>query len=149
MAIDDYSRVGFAPPRPDEREESTVAFLLATVAHYAALGVRIRRILTDNGPSSRAHLFVQTCQLPGIGRRFTRPYRPQTNGKAERFIQTWLREWAHGRIWQRSEERNAGLPVFMDYYNCRRPHSAMAYQPQLFTPDLEICRGLRKQTRQT
>lgn len=131
VAIDDYSRVGFVQIRPDEREGTTVAFLLASIAHYAALGVRIRRILTDNGPSYRSRLFAQTCQLLGIEHRFTRPYRPQTNGKAERFIQTCLREWAYARIWQSNEERNACLPAFMDYYNSRRPHSAMAYQPPL------------------
>jgi transposase InsO family protein len=129
VAIDDYSRVGFVQIRPDEREDTTVAFLLAAIAHYAAQGIRIRRILTDNGPSYRSKLFAEACQLLGIKHRFTRPYRPQTNGKAERFIQTCLREWAYGRIWQSSEQRNASLPAFIDYYNFRRPHSALAYQP--------------------
>jgi transposase InsO family protein len=126
-----YSRVGFARMRPDEREGSTVAFLLASIARYAALGVRIRRFLTDNGPSFRSRLFAQTCQLLGIEHRFARPDRPQTSGKAERFIQACLRGWAYARIWQGNEERNACLPAFMDDYNSRRPHSAMAYQPPL------------------
>jgi transposase InsO family protein len=134
VAIDDHSRAGFVQIRPNEREDTTVAFLLAAIAHYASLGVRIRRILTDNGPSYRSHLFARTCQMLGIEHRFTRPYRPQTNGKAERFIQTCLREWAYGRAWQSSEERNSWLPAFMDYYNSRRPHSALAYKP----PDSRI-----------
>ena len=129
VAIDDHSRLGFVQIRPDEREDTTVAFLLAAIAHYASLGVRIRRILTDNGPSYRSRLFAKTCQLLGIEHCFTRPYCPQTNGKAERFIQTCLREWAYARIWQSSEERNTWLAAFMDYYNSRRPHSALAYKP--------------------
>ena len=129
VAIDDHSRVGFVQIRPDEREDSTVAFLRAALAHYAALGIRIRRILTDNGSAYRSRLFAKTCQVLGIEHRFTRPYRPQTNGKAERFIQTCLREWAYGRTWQHSDERADWLHAFLEYYNSRRPHSALAGKP--------------------
>jgi transposase InsO family protein len=108
-----------------------VAFLRQAVARYAAMGVAVRRILTDNGSAYRSRLFAQACREPGIRHRFTRPYRPQTNGKAERFIQTCLREWAYGRIWQSSEERNARLPDFLAYYNARRPHSALNGLPPL------------------
>ena len=129
VAIDDHSRAGFVQMYADERKESAVAFLKAAVAHYAALGVRITRLLTDNGSAYRSTLFARTCQALGIKHTFTRPYRPQTNGKAERFIQTCLREWAYGRVWQTSAERTAWLPAFLAYYNARRPHSALGYKP--------------------
>ena len=129
VAIDDYSRAGFVQMLPDERKESAVEFLKACVAHYAALGVKITRLLTDNGSAYRSTLFNKTCQALGIKHIFTRHYRPQTNGKAERFIQTCLREWAYGRIWTNSAERTGWLPAFLAYYNARRPHSALAYKP--------------------
>jgi transposase InsO family protein len=113
----------------DERKESVIKFLKATVAHYKALGVTIKRLLTDNGSAYRSKLFAKTCQALGIKHTFTRPYRPQTNGKAERFIQTCLREWAYGRTWNNSAERTAWLPAFLAYYNARRPHSALGYKP--------------------
>jgi transposase InsO family protein len=129
VAIDDHSRAGFVQMYDDERKDSAVAFLKAAVAHYAALGVKIKRLLTDNGPAYRSQLFARTCLALGIKHTFTRPYRPQTNGKAERFIQTCLREWAYGRIWRNSAERTAWLPAFLAYYNARRPHSALGYKP--------------------
>jgi len=129
VAIDDHSRAGFVQMHPDERKSSAIAFLEASVAHYAAHGVRIKRLLTDNGPAYRSKLFNKTCQALGIKHTYTRPYTPQTNGKAERFIQTCLREWAYGRLWHNSQERTSWLPVFLDYYNNRRPHSALSYRP--------------------
>lgn len=129
VAIDDHSRVGFVQMYPDEKRPSVVAFLQAAVAHYQALGVTIKRLITDNGPAYRSQLFARTCQALGIKHTFTRHYRPQTNGKAERFIQTCLREWAYGRVWANSAERTAWLPAFLAYYNARRPHSALGYQP--------------------
>jgi len=129
VAIDDHSRAGFVQMHSDERKDSAVQFLKAAVAHYAALGVRIKRLLTDNGSAYRSRLFARTCQALGIKHTFTKPYRPQTNGKAERFIQTCLREWAYGRTWTHSSERTAWLPAFLAYYNARRPHSALGYKP--------------------
>ncbi len=129
VAIDDHSRAGFVQMRSDERKESVVDFLKATVAHYKALGVTIKRLLTDNGSAYRSKLFAKTCQALGIRHTFTKPYRPQTNGKAERFIQTCLREWAYGRTWSNSAERTDWLPAFLTYYNARRPHSALGYKP--------------------
>ena len=120
---------GFVQMHLDERKESAVEFLKATVAHYKALGVTVKRLLTDNGSAYRSQLFARTCQALGIKHTFTKPYRPQTNGKAERFIQTCLREWAYGRIWANSAERTAWLPSFLSYYNARRPHSALGYKP--------------------
>ena len=129
VAIDDHSRVSFVQMHRDERKESVVDFLKATVAHYKALGVTVKRLLTDNGSAYRSKLFEKTCQALGIKHTFTRPYRPQTNGKAERFIQTCLREWAYGRTWSNSAQRTAWLPAFLAYYNARRPHSALGYKP--------------------
>jgi transposase InsO family protein len=129
VAIDDHSRAGFVQMHDNERKGSAVAFLQAAVAHYAALGVTIKRLITDNGSAYRSRLFAKTCQALGIKHTFTRPYRPQTNGKAERFIQTCLREWAYGRVWANSNERATWLPAFLSYYNARRPHSALGYKP--------------------
>ena len=129
VAIDDHSRAGFVQMHCDERKESATEFLKACVAHYAALGVRIKRLLTDNGSAYRSILFNKTCQALGIKHTYTKPYRPQTNGKAERFIQTCLREWAYGRTYANSTERTAWLPAFLAYYNARRPHSALSYKP--------------------
>ena len=129
MAIDDHSRVGFVQMHADERKGSAVGFLQAAVAHYAALGVRIERLLADNGAAYRSRLFAKTCQALGIKHCFIKPYHPQTNGKAERFIQTCLREWAYGRTWNHSTERTAWLSSFLSYYNTRRPHSALGHRP--------------------
>ena len=129
VAIDDHSRAGFVQMHADERKDSAVEFLKATVAHFAAHGVRIKRLLTDNGSAYRSKLFNKTCQALGIKHTYTRPYTPQTNGKAERFIQTCLREWAYGRLWNNSQERTSWLPAFLDYYNNRRAHSALGYRP--------------------
>ncbi|MBN9372129.1 IS481 family transposase [Hydrogenophaga sp.] len=129
VAIDDHSRCGFVQMHNDERKESAVQALKAAVAHYRALGVTVKRLLTDNGSAYRSRLFAKTCVALGVKHTFTRPYRPQTNGKAERFIQTCLREWAYGRIWANSAERTAWLPSFLAYYNARRPHSALGYKP--------------------
>jgi transposase InsO family protein len=129
VAIDDHSRAGFVQMYPDERKTSAVEFLKASAAHYAALGVKIKRLITDNGSAYRSKLFAKTCQALCIKHSFTKPYCPQTNGKAERFIQTCLREWAYGRVWANSAERTAWLPAFLAYYNARRPHSALGYRP--------------------
>lgn len=129
VAIDDHSRAGFVQMHADERKATAVEFLRATVAHYAALGVKVQRLLTDNGSAYRSKDFQQACEALGIKHTFTRPYRPQTNGKAERFIQTCLREWAYGRIWQNSQERRDWLPSFLAYYNTRRAHSALGGLP--------------------
>jgi transposase InsO family protein len=129
VAIDDHSRAAFVQMHTDERKGSASDFLRAAVAHYGAHGVRIKRLLTDNGSAYRSKLFNKTCQALGIRHLYTRPYTPQTNGKAERFIQTCLREWAYGRTWSNSAQRTAWLPAFLDYYNHRRAHSALAFRP--------------------
>lgn len=101
----------------DERKDSAVSFLLAAVAHYEQLGAQIERLITDNGSAYRSRLFAKTCEALGIKHTFTRPYRPQTNGKAERLIQTCLGEWAYGRTCANSAERTAWLPALLRYYS--------------------------------
>lgn len=125
VAIDDHSRAGFVQMHADERKATAVEFLRATVAHYKALGVKVQRLLTDNGPAYRSKNFKRACEALGIKHTFTKPYRPQTNGKAERFIQTCLREWAYGRVWNNSQERRDWFLSFLAYYNTRRAHSVL------------------------
>ena len=129
VAIDDASRVAYSQVLPDEEADSAAAFLRAAVAYYAGLGVQVREVLTDNGMCYRSHLFARTCEALGIRRRYTRPYTPRTNGKAERFIQSALREWAYARAYSRSWQRNAELARWLHGYNWHRPHSSLAAQP--------------------
>ena len=129
VAIDDTSRVAYAQVLPDEQGESVATFLRAAVAYYAGLGMRIRELLTDNGGGYRSHAFAQACRDLGLRHHFTRPYTPRTNGKAERFIQTALREWAYARAYSRSEHRIADLPRWLHGYNWHRPHASLAAQP--------------------
>ena len=131
VAIDDHSRVGFSQAYPDETRASTIAFLRAAVAYYSGLGVTIARLLTDNGSAYRSKAFAAACSELAIKHRFTRPYTPRTNGKAERFIQTALREWAYVATYSNSAHRQAALQPWMHRYNHHRPHSALGYQPPI------------------
>jgi transposase InsO family protein len=125
VCIDDASRVAFVQLMPDQRKESAVAFLEAAVAYYATLGIRIERVMTDNGSCYRSKLFRAACKRLGLRQIFTRPYTPRTNGKAERFIQTALREWAYARAYQTSDQRCAELPNWLHRYNWHRPHASL------------------------
>jgi transposase InsO family protein len=125
VAIDDYSRIAFSAIYPDEKGPSVVDFLQAAVADYARLGIRIRRVLTDNGPAYHSLAFAHACTELGLKHRFTRPYTPRTNGKAERFIQSLLREWAYARSYDHSEQRNQLLRPWLHQYNWHRPHGAL------------------------
>lgn len=125
VAIDDHARIGFTDMYPDERESSAIQFLENTVAYFRSLGVRVRRVLTDNGSAFRSKRFARACEQLGIKHRFTRPYRPQTNGKAERFIQSALREWAYGITYRHSTERTAMLDRWTHHYNWHRPHQGI------------------------
>jgi transposase InsO family protein len=122
VAIDDHARLGFTDLYPDERKASAVQFLNNTVAYFRSLGVRVRRVLTDNGSAFRSKHFTRACRRLGLKHSFTRPYRPQTNGKAERFIQSALREWAYGIPYNHSSEREAMLDRWIHHYNWHRPH---------------------------
>lgn len=129
VAIDDHSRVAYAEVLGDQRATTTVAFFRRVTRWFAARGVRIHRVLTDNGNGYVAHRFAAAAARLGIRHGRTRPYRPQTNGKAERFIQTLLREWAYATSYPRSARRTAALRPWLRYYNGHRPHAALAYQP--------------------
>ncbi len=130
LAIDDHSRVSFARMLPDETSCSCVQFLREAVAFYASLGVRIERVMTDNGAGYK-NTFKAVCDELGIRHIKTRPYTPKTNGKAERFVQTSLREWAYVRPYDSSAQRQAALQPFIDGYNWARPHSALNHQPPI------------------
>ncbi|MGB8636438.1 MAG: IS481 family transposase [Rhodanobacteraceae bacterium] len=131
VAIDDHSRIAFSQLHPNEGKHSAIAHLKASVAYYATLGIRIRRLLTDNGPCYRSKAFAKACKAMGIKHRFTRPYTPRTNGKAERFIQTSLREWAYARSYRSSEQRAAHLNPWLHEYNWHRFHSSLGYKPPI------------------
>jgi len=125
VCIDDASRVAFVQVMANQRKESAVAFLEAAVAYYAKLGIRIERVMTDNGSCYRSTTFRAVCRRLGIRQIFTKPYTPRTNGKAERFIQTALREWAYARAYQNSDQRSAELPHWLHRYNWHRPHGSL------------------------
>jgi transposase InsO family protein len=125
VCIDDASRIAFVEIRPDERQHTAVAFLEAAVAYYARLGVRIQRVMTDNGGCYRSKLFRKACIRLGLRHIFTKPYTPRTNGKAERFIQTALREWAYATAYPHSNLRAAQLPSWLHRYNWHRPHASL------------------------
>ena len=125
VCIDDASRVAFVKVIANQRKESAVAFLEAAVAYYAELGIRIERVMTDNGSCYRSKTFRSACKRLGLRQIFTRPYTPKTNGKAERFIQTALREWAYARAYQNSDQRSAELCYWLHRYNWHRPHGSL------------------------
>ncbi len=137
VAIDDYSRIAFSEIHPNEQQHSVVAFLHAALAYYARLGIRFKAILTDNGPAYHSRALAHACRQLGLKHRFTRPYTPRTNGKAERFIQTALREWAYARTYQNSDQRNHHLPAWLHQYNWHRPHGALALQPPITRAQLD------------
>jgi len=126
VAIDDHARIGFTDMYPDERTASAVQFLENAYAYYASLGVRLKAVLTDNGSAFRSKDFRRACQSLGLKQRFTRAYRPQTNGKAERFIQSALREWAYAFTYQHSRQRTETLEAWIHHYNWHRPHQGIA-----------------------
>jgi transposase InsO family protein len=125
VAVDDHARIGFTQVRPDEGQRSAAAFLRAAIAYFASLRVRVRRVLTDNGNCFRSRRFARACQSLELRHSFTRAYRPQTNGKAERFIQSALREWAYGITYTHSSERIAMLDRWTHHYNWHRPHQGI------------------------
>jgi transposase InsO family protein len=126
VVIDDASRFAVVVQVPDESGASAALALQTAAAEFAALGIRIERVLTDNGLAyTRARAYAETIGGLGARHKRTRPWRPQTNGKAERFIQTLINEWAYGRAYRSNHERAAALPSFVHFYNCRRPHTAL------------------------
>jgi transposase InsO family protein len=129
IAVDDYSRLAYAEVLPDEKAQTAVSFLRRALAFFARHGIRVERLLSDNGSCYRSTIHALACRALGIRHLRTRPYRPQTNGKAERFIRTLLNGWAYGAIHSSSAERTAALDGWLWHYNHRRRHSALGHQP--------------------
>jgi transposase InsO family protein/transposase len=125
VCIDDASRIAFVQVLPDQRKESAVGFLEAAVTYFAKLGVQIERVMTDNGSCYQSKMFRAACKRLALRQIFTRPYTPKTNGKAERFIQTALREWAYARAYHNSDQRSAELFHWLHRYNWHRPHGSL------------------------
>jgi transposase InsO family protein len=146
VAIDDASRLAFSQILPDEKKESAIAFLKAAVAYYAQLGVKITRVMTDNGSCYRSREFRAACHDLGLRHIKTRPYTPRTNGKAERFIQTALREWAYAQAYPTSNHRAAELPVWLHRYNWHRPHGSLRSKPPVSRLGLDRDNLLRLHT---
>jgi transposase InsO family protein len=128
VCIDDASRIAFSQILPNEKKESAVAFLKAAVAYYASLGVTVSKVMTDNGACYKSFAFRDTCKALGLKHIRTKPYTPKTNGKAERFVQTSLREWAYAKAYPTSDHRAAELPVWLHRYNWHRPHGGIKLQ---------------------
>jgi transposase InsO family protein len=131
VAVDDHSRVARADILPDEKKESATAFLFATVAYFKSLGVNVERIMTDNGSCYRSKAFARACRQLGLKHIRTKPYTPQTNGKAERFIQTAMREWAYATAFEHSDQRRQALLPWLHRYNWHRPHASLAKTPPI------------------
>jgi transposase InsO family protein len=125
VSIDDASRIAFSQILPNERKESAVTFLKAAIAYYASLGITVERVMTDNGSCYRSTAFANACKALGLKHIRTKPYTPKTNGKAERFIQTALREWAYAIAYPTSDHRAGQLPVWLHRYNWHRPHGGL------------------------
>ena len=131
VCIDDASRIAYSQIKPDEKKRSAVAFLKAAVAYYKSLGVTVARVMTDNGSCYRAKAFARACRQLKLKHIRTRPYTPKTNGKAERFIQTALREWAYARAYPTSDHRAKELPIWLHRYNWHRPHGSLKSKPPI------------------
>jgi transposase InsO family protein len=135
VCVDDATRLAYVEVLPDERGETAVGFLRRAIAWFSERGVKVERLMTDNGAPYRSTVHSLACRQFGIRHLRTRPYRPRTNGKAERFIQTMLREWAYGRIYGTSAERANQLAGWLDRYNYRRKHGSLGHRP----PAARLC----------
>jgi transposase InsO family protein len=131
VCIDDATRLAYVEVLGDEKATTAIAFLRRAVEHFAGYGIATERLITDNGSAYRSTIHAIACRALGIRHLRTRPYRPQTNGKAERFIRTMLGGWAYGAVYRDSAERNAALAGWLDFYNRRRPHGALAHKPPI------------------
>ena len=131
VAINDHSRIARADIFSDQKKESAVAFLFATIAYYQSLGVTVERVMTDNGSCYRSKAFASPCKQLRVKHIKIKPYTPQTNGKAERFIQTALREWAYATAFEHSDQRRQALLPWLHRYNWHRPHASLAKKPPI------------------
>jgi transposase InsO family protein len=131
VAIDDRSRLAYTQLLPSERKEDATAFLKSSLAWFESHGVVVERVMTDNGSAYKSQLFAAACSRHNVAHKRTRPYTPKTNGKAERFIQSSIREWAYARAFQSSAERHAAMYPWLHDYNTARPHSALGGKPPI------------------
>jgi len=131
LAIDDHTRLSYVEVLPDEGGETTGRFLERALRFFDRHKIRVERILTDNGSGYRSNAVNAACYQAGIRHLWTRPYTPRTNGKAERLVQTLLREWAYRRAYRTSKERNAALKPYLRHYNHRRPHGSLGFKPPI------------------
>jgi transposase InsO family protein len=131
ICIDDATRLAYVEVLEDEKAVTAAAFLRRAVAHYRAFGIRVERVMTDNGACYRGLLHAIACRALGMRHLRTQPYRPRTNGKAERFIRTMLGGWAYGAIYGTSGERTRALPGWLHFYNHQRPHGSLSHQPPI------------------
>jgi len=131
VCIDDASRIAFSQVLGDEKKQSAIAFLHAAIAYYASLGITVTRVMTDNGSCYKSFAFKDACKALGLRHIRTKPYTPKTNGKAERFIQTSLREWAYARAYPTSEHRKHALQSWLHNYNWHRPHGSLQSMPPI------------------
>lgn len=137
VAIDDASRIALADVAPDELGDTASSLFRATVEHYRRRGIRVQRVMTDNGAAYRSTAFRLACHQLGIRHLRTKPYTPRTNGKAERFIQTALREWAYATAYRSSAQRTQALKTWLHHYNWHRPHSALHFNPPISRLNLD------------
>lgn len=138
VAVDDASRLALSTVHPDETARSACRALVQALRYYRGFGITIERVMTDNGACYRSRRFARLLSRLGIRHVRTQPYTPRTNGKAERFIQTALREWAYARRYDHSVQRNEQLPVWLHQYNWHRPHASLGYQPPVSTLGLDV-----------
>jgi len=131
VCIDDHSRLAYVEVLPNEKGATATGFLRRALAWFRHQGVTVQQVMTDNGSCYVSQDFARQCTAAGLRHIRTRPYTPKTNGKAERFIQTLIREWAYGRVYNTSEQRTAQLPRWLDHYNHRRPHGGIGHQPPI------------------
>ncbi len=133
LRVDDRSRVAYAEILADERKETASAFMTRALGFFAERGIQVERVLTDNGSCYRSKDFAQTLDAAGIAHRRTRPYRPQTNGKVERFNLTLKWEWAYARAYETNDARTAELQRWLHHYNYHRPHMAHGGLPPIMS----------------
>ncbi len=138
VAIDDHSRIAFSQVLESEQKQDAIAFLKAAVAWYKRLGFHIERLMTDRGSCYRSKAFNKVCQALAIKHIYTKPYTPKTNGKAERFIQSSLREWAYAQAYQTSEQRKQELPHWLHHYNWHRPHAGIKRKQPISRSGLDV-----------
>lgn len=138
VCVDDHSRIAYTEVMESEKKECAISFLKAVVAWYLRLGIRIEGLMTDRGSCYRSKAFNKVCKALGIRHIYTKPYTPKTNGKAERFIQSSLREWAYAQAYQTSEQRKQELPYWLHHYNWHRPHAGIKRKTPISRSGLDL-----------